>query len=47
MDKIETIADFYKGKFDWMPDNLKNEISHFNVFDLEPYKVCFRSIFVL
>jgi AraC family transcriptional regulator, transcriptional activator of pobA len=37
MDKIETIADFYKGKFDWMPDNLKNEIGHFNVFNLEPF----------
>jgi AraC family transcriptional regulator, transcriptional activator of pobA len=37
MDKIETIADFYKGKFDWIPDNLKNEIGHFNVFSLEPF----------
>jgi AraC family transcriptional activator of pobA len=37
MDKIETIEDFYKRKFDWMPDNLKNEIGHFNVFRLEPF----------
>jgi AraC family transcriptional regulator, transcriptional activator of pobA len=37
MEKIETIEEFYKRKFDWMPDNLKNEIGHFNVFRLEPF----------
>ena len=37
MKKVETIEDFYKRKFDWMPENLKNEIGHFNVFRLEPY----------
>jgi AraC-like DNA-binding protein len=37
MDKIETIEEFYKRKFDWIPDNLKNEIGHFNVFRLEPF----------
>ncbi|MCX6255065.1 MAG: helix-turn-helix transcriptional regulator [Bacteroidia bacterium] len=37
MDKIETIEEFYKRKFDWMPENLKNEIGHFNVFNLEPF----------
>ncbi len=37
MDKIETLEEFYKRKFDWMPDNLKNEIGHFNVFSLEPF----------
>lgn len=37
MNKIETIEDFYKRKFDWMPENLKNEIGHFNVFRLEPF----------
>jgi len=36
MNKVETIAEFYKRKFDWMPDNLKNEIGHFNIFKLEP-----------
>ena len=45
MDKIESIEDFYKRKFDWLPDNIRNEIGHFNVFRLEsmigqplPYK---------
>jgi AraC family transcriptional regulator, transcriptional activator of pobA len=37
MEKIETIEDFYKNKFDWMPDNVRNEIGHFNVFRLEPF----------
>lgn len=37
MEKIETIDEFYKRKFDWMPVNLKNEIGHFNVFSLEPF----------
>jgi AraC-like DNA-binding protein len=37
MNKVETIEDFYKRKFDWMPENLKNEIGHFNVFRLEPH----------
>ena len=36
MDKIETIEEFYKRKFDWIPDNIKNEIGHFNVFPHEP-----------
>jgi AraC family transcriptional regulator, transcriptional activator of pobA len=37
MDKIETIEEFYKRKFDWMPDNIRNEIGHFNIFRLEPF----------
>jgi AraC family transcriptional activator of pobA len=37
MDKMETLQEFYKRKFDWMPENLKNEIGHFNLFRLEPY----------
>lgn len=32
MAHIETIEDFYRHKFNWMPDNLKKEIGHFNVF---------------
>lgn len=37
MNKIETIEEFYKRKFDWMPDNIRNEIGHFNVFRLAPF----------
>ena len=36
MEKIESLEAFYKRKFDWMPDNIKNEIGHFNVFMHEP-----------
>ncbi|MEN9684657.1 MAG: hypothetical protein RLZZ28_443 [Bacteroidota bacterium] len=37
MSKLETIEDFYKRKLDWVPDNLRKEIGHFNVFQLDPY----------
>lgn len=37
MEKPESLVDFYKNKFDWMPENLKNEMGHFNVFTLEPF----------
>lgn len=33
---METIEEFYKRKFDWLPDNIRNEIGHFNVFKLKP-----------
>ena len=35
--KVDTLEDFYKRKFDWMPDNIRNEIGHFNVFKLDSY----------
>ena len=37
MKNIESLEDFYKRKFNWMPDNIRNEIGHFNLFRLEPY----------
>jgi len=37
MNKVETIEAFYKRKFDWMPDNIRSEIGHFNIFRLEPF----------
>jgi len=37
MDKMESLEEFYKRKFDWMPDTIRNEIGHFNLFRLEPY----------
>ena len=36
MVKIESIEEFYQRKFDWIPDNIRNEIGHFNVFRHEP-----------
>ena len=32
MDKTQTIEDFYRFKIGWMPDDLKKEIGHFNIF---------------
>jgi AraC family transcriptional regulator, transcriptional activator of pobA len=37
MRKVETIEEFYKRKFDWVPDNIRNEIGHFNVFKSDPF----------
>lgn len=37
MEKVETLEEFYKRKFDWIPENFRNEIGHFNVFRLEPF----------
>lgn len=37
MGNIESLEDFYKRKFSWMPDNVKNGMGHFNIFKLEPY----------
>ncbi len=37
MDKSESLEEFYKRKFDWMPDNIRREIGHFNVFRLDPF----------
>jgi AraC-like DNA-binding protein len=36
MDKIESIEEFYQRKFNWIPDNIRKEIGHFNVFQHEP-----------
>jgi len=36
MERIESIEEFYKSKFDWIPDTIRKEIGHFNVFRHEP-----------
>jgi AraC-like DNA-binding protein len=37
MNKVESLEEFYKRKFDFIPDNLRKEIGHFNIFKLEPF----------
>ncbi|MFC4871729.1 helix-turn-helix domain-containing protein [Negadavirga shengliensis] len=37
MEKPETLEEFYKRKFSWLPENIRNDIGHFNMFRLEPY----------
>jgi len=35
MAKTETLEDFYRQKFNWLPENLQKDIGHFNVFRTE------------
>lgn len=35
MAKTETLEEFYKVKFNWLPANLQRDIGHFNVFRLQ------------
>ncbi|SFW77017.1 AraC family transcriptional regulator [Chitinophaga sancti] len=35
MTNRESLEDFYQHKFNWLPDNLKQDIGHFNVFRIE------------
>jgi AraC family transcriptional regulator, transcriptional activator of pobA len=35
MPKTETLEEFYNNKFNWMPEGLKQDIGHFNVFKIE------------
>lgn len=37
MRKVETIEEFYKRKFEGVPENVRSEIGHFNVFKLDPF----------
>nr|HAD50705.1 AraC family transcriptional regulator [Algoriphagus sp.] len=36
MEKSETLEEFYKRKFNWIPESLKKDFGHFNIFRLEP-----------
>ena len=37
MNDIETLEELYKRKFDWIPNSIRKEFGHFNVFRLEPF----------
>lgn len=37
MDRTETLEEFYKRKFSWVPEGIRNELGHFNVFRLDPF----------
>lgn len=36
MTDIESLEEFYKRKFEWLPEDFRRDIGHFNMFDLEP-----------
>jgi AraC family transcriptional activator of pobA len=35
MAETETLEQFYQRKFNWMPDDLKKDVGHFNIFNFE------------
>ncbi len=35
LEKSETLEEFYKKKFNYLPQNLKQDIGHFNVFKIK------------
>lgn len=37
MNKEQTLEDLYKYRYNWIPDNLKEGIGHFNVFQLDDF----------
>jgi len=37
MSKTQTLEDFYQQKIHWMPENLRQDIGHFNIFRLDDY----------
>ncbi|RZS96810.1 helix-turn-helix domain-containing protein [Cecembia calidifontis] len=37
MTKPETLEEFYKRKFNWLPENIRNDFGHFNMFGLDQY----------
>ncbi|MFM1912937.1 MAG: hypothetical protein RIR51_775 [Bacteroidota bacterium] len=37
MEKLESLEEFYKRKFDWIPENIHSNIGHVNIFKL-PHK---------
>src|ERR1700754_3060402 len=37
MGPTQSLEDFYRHKLNWMPDNLKNGMGHFNVFRLQDF----------
>ncbi len=36
MKPTETLLEFYQRKFNWLPESIKNDIGHFNLFHLQP-----------
>jgi AraC-like DNA-binding protein len=37
MEPTQSLEEFYRHKFNWMPDNLKNGMGHFNVFRTDDF----------
>ncbi|SHJ87902.1 hypothetical protein [Epilithonimonas mollis] len=37
MGKIQSLEDFYRSKFNYVPDNIRNGVGHFNVFTIDEF----------
>ncbi len=37
MTETHTLEEFYQSKFNWIPDNLKTDVGHFNVFKIDDF----------
>ena len=38
MNGIESLEEFYKRKFNWIPEDIRKDIGHFNMFDMKRFK---------
>ena len=38
MKRVESLEQFYKRKFQWIPEEVRKNIGHFNMFLLEPFQ---------
>lgn len=38
MQSPESLEEFYKRKFQWIPEDIRKDLGHFNIFRLEPYQ---------
>ncbi|MDQ1095354.1 MULTISPECIES: helix-turn-helix domain-containing protein [Chryseobacterium] len=37
MERMQSLEEFYRSKFNRVPDNIRNEVGHFNVFTIDEY----------
>lgn len=37
MEKLQTLLEFYQSKLNWVPDTIRKDIGHFNVFKLDDF----------
>jgi len=37
MNSVESLEEFYKRKFDWIPEDIRKDIGHFNIFDMKRF----------
>ncbi len=38
MKGVETLEEFYQRKFEWLPEEVRKDIGHFNIFHLAPFR---------